>query len=251
MDMTCDSYASCLSAGQSEGAFEVTSLPEYSQSTTHPSAPTPSTALNEQPEDDERLPQSEDGETIQDSDDSASTCIPASASTSPLLSQLGPISPVEELVPAVHIPAATSSPSRRHLDHPAPPASATATGNTPAASTAHTCRLVLDWSRSRTVGAIFQSSSGVNRIHIQAREPRSRHQASIERLKWRVPSSLTYSNSSVVQRTASPPASPASSRPLPESPRRSGVSTKLVHDLDTVSQIPLAGTLLLAATSLI
>lgn len=141
-----------------------------------------------------------DSDTI-DSDDTPET----TATASPLLSQVGPISPVEELVPAVYL---TSSPSRRLFQQSVAPASSSATptilsfapghNSAPLPATAlsgQTCRLVLDWSRPRASGAIFHSSSGVHRVRIQARPPHIISQTSIERLKWRESHALSAKSS--------------------------------------------------------
>jgi hypothetical protein len=228
------SISSVLEAAQPRSTFEehdILSAPRHpvsSDSAATVSPPQPSlSAIHEAL----RILQP-DSDTI-DIDDT-----PATASTSPLLSQLGPISPVEEVVPAVH---STSSPSRRLLQHSLASGSSSSLATPSAVTSAlrkdsaplsanresgQTCSLVLDWSRPRTSGAIFQSSSGVRRVHIEARPPHSISKASIERLKWKVPPDLLSSRTTSVASTKAEPA----------------IATERVN-LDNLPQLPIATTI--------
>lgn len=242
--MTCASAAAVLVAGQPSPSSTSSSLSPSLQSsplldsTVHPIS---NHHLATDIEDDQELENDE-----HEHDD----CIKPTATTSPLLLNLGRISPVEELTPAIPIlPASSSSalPVRRHHHlHSdcnsstntsiATPASVSSLPTTNSTSTqereqggeARTARLVLDWSRPHTSSAIFHSSSGVSRVHIQVREPQSRAQASIERLKWRVPAALLPSVVGVGSATSSSPgsASRRNTRSGADSPTRSPSSSK-------------------------
>lgn len=122
-------------------------------------------------------------------------------SSSPIISHLGPISPVEELTPAINLQStSTSSPRRAAFLHPAlashstsaTSSSSTSTSTTTSSSNTGTCKLVLDWSRTRTAGAIFQSSSGISKVQVAVRPPSSRAKASIERFKWSASEAILY-----------------------------------------------------------
>ncbi|KAK9896987.1 hypothetical protein P389DRAFT_194632 [Cystobasidium minutum MCA 4210] len=171
-------------------------------------------------------------------------------STSPIISHLGPISPIEELTPAIVNPI--SSP-RRTAASPAAQAqaqsdsiSSTATSEsiTPSSKSNTTCKLVLDWSHPRTSGAIFQSSSGVSRVQLAVRPPIARAQASIERLKWSASSAL-YQHISNKQNTTTRSTASITIAPILPSPTRNAIKAS---SSDQATQIPLPGAPLLTPT---